>query len=59
MTRKEFTGIKKEFNHIYRVEEGTSIIWYVKALKGVVAFKRKKDAVAWTEQIAINKAIKK
>ena len=48
---------KHNFNDLWKVQEGSKIFWQVQAEKGILSFKRKKDALKWQE--SINKSYKK
>ena len=39
--------MKKQLHEIWKIKEGTKTIWKVQAQKGILTFKRKKDAINW------------
>lgn len=41
--------MKKELHEIWKVQEGSKIIWKVQAEKGILSFKTKKAATKWVE----------
>lgn len=43
--------MKKEVNEMWKEQEGNKVIWKVQCPKGVLSFKRKKDAISWVEYI--------
>lgn len=41
--------MKRNVNDIWKIKEGSKIIWKVQCPKGILNFNRKKDAVKWIE----------
>ena len=41
--------MKKEINTMWKVKEGSKILWKVQCPKGILTFNRKKDAARWIE----------
>lgn len=39
----------KKLHTIWKVKEGSKVLWKVQAPKGVLTFNRKKDAEAWVQ----------
>ena len=37
----------KKLNEIWKVKEGSKVLWKLQALKGILIFKTKKQAIAW------------
>lgn len=37
----------REINEIWKVKEGSKVVWKLQAPKGVLTFKTKKQAMAW------------
>lgn len=41
--------MKRKLNEIWKIKEGSKVLWKVQAQHGVLTFKRKKDALKWAE----------
>ena len=39
----------KQVNSMWKVQEGSKILWKVKEPKGILTFKTKREAVKWVE----------
>lgn len=39
----------KQINSMWKVKEGSKTLWKVKAPKGILTFKTKREAVKWIE----------
>ena len=47
--------MKRKINEIWKIKEGSKVVWKVQAPKGVLTFSRKKDAEKWVK--ASNKVV--
>lgn len=43
--------MKRRLNEIWKVQEGSKILWKVQAPKGILTFKTKKEATRWANII--------
>lgn len=41
--------MKRKINDLWKIREGSQTIWKVQCPKGILSFKRKKDAIMWIE----------
>ena len=37
----------REINEIWKVKEGSKVVWKLQAPKGIITFKTKKQDIAW------------
>lgn len=43
--------MRREFNEIWKSKEGSRNVWKIQALKGILTFNRKRDAIKWQQTI--------
>ena len=43
--------MKRQFNEMWKSQEGSKSVWKIQGLKGILTFNRKKDAIKWQETI--------
>lgn len=41
--------MKRQLNEMWKVQEGSKVLWKVQAEKGILTFKTKKQAIRWVE----------
>lgn len=50
--------MKRKLNEMWKIKEGSKILWVVQCPKGRLTFTRKRDAVKWIEATAETPIIK-